>query len=35
MLDLKVETFLKVCETMNYTKAAEELHLTQPVLIYN
>lgn len=32
MLDLKVQTFLKVCETMNYTKAAEELHLTQPAV---
>lgn len=32
MLDLKVTTFLKVCETMNYTKAAEELHLTQPAV---
>ncbi|MDO4491264.1 MAG: LysR family transcriptional regulator [Lachnospiraceae bacterium] len=32
MLDLKVQTFLKVCETMNYTKAARELHLTQPAV---
>lgn len=32
MLDLKVQSFLKVCETMNYTRAAEELHLTQPAV---
>lgn len=30
MIDNKVETFLKVCKTMNYTKAAEELGFTQP-----
>lgn len=30
MIDLKVETFLRVCQTMNYTRAAEELGLTQP-----
>lgn len=32
MLDTKVLTFLKVCELMNYTAAAEELHLTQPAV---
>ncbi|MGI6254680.1 MAG: LysR family transcriptional regulator [Acutalibacter sp.] len=32
MLDLRVETFLAVCRTMNYTKAAEELHITQPAV---
>lgn len=30
MIDTKVETFLKVCKTMNYTKAAQELGFTQP-----
>ena len=32
MLDQRVETFLAVCRTMNYTKAAEELHITQPAV---
>lgn len=32
MLDFRVETFLKVCEFMNYTKAAEALHITQPAV---
>lgn len=32
MLDYKVLTFLKVCETMNFTKAADSLHLTQPAV---
>lgn len=30
MLDFRVETFLCVCRYMNYTKAAEELRITQP-----
>lgn len=30
MIDIKVETFLKVCQTMNYTRAAQELGFTQP-----
>ena len=30
MLDFRVETFLCVCRHMNYTKAAEELRITQP-----
>lgn len=30
MIDVRVETFLKVCKTMNYTRAAEELGFTQP-----
>lgn len=30
MLDYKIRTFLKVCETMNYRKAAEELNMSQP-----
>ncbi len=32
MLDPKIETFLKICKCMNFTKAAEELHLTQPAV---
>lgn len=32
MLDFRVETFLTVCKYMNYTKAAEELALTQPAV---
>lgn len=30
MIDTKVETFLKVCQTMNYTRAAQEIGFTQP-----
>lgn len=30
MLDFRVNTFLCVCRTMNFTKAAAALHLTQP-----
>ncbi len=32
MLDFRVNTFLTVCETKNYTKAAEKLGLTQPAV---
>lgn len=32
MLDFRTETFLKVCECMNFTHAAEELNLTQPAV---
>lgn len=32
MLDFRTETFLTVCEYMNYTKAAEVLGLTQPAI---
>jgi len=32
MLDYKIITFLKVCETMNFTRAADELGLTQPAV---
>lgn len=32
MLDFRVETFLTVCETMNFTKAAHLLHITQPAV---
>lgn len=30
MLDFRIETFLCVCKHMSYTKAAEELRMTQP-----
>ena len=30
MLDFRIETFLSVCKYMNYTRAAEELRITQP-----
>lgn len=32
MLDFRVETFLMVCRTMNFTRAAEQLHITQPAV---
>jgi DNA-binding transcriptional LysR family regulator len=32
MLDFRIETFLKVCQSMNYTRAAEELNITQPAV---
>lgn len=32
MQDFRVETFLTVCRTMNYTRAAEELNVTQPAV---
>ncbi|MGO2266739.1 MAG: LysR family transcriptional regulator [Vagococcus salmoninarum] len=32
MLDYRYYTFMKVYEKMNYTKAAEELHITQPTV---
>lgn len=32
MLDHRMETFLTVCETMNFTKAAAKLHITQPAV---
>lgn len=32
MLDFRIETFLCVCRSMNYTRAAEELHITQPAV---
>ena len=32
MLDTKIYTFLKVAELKNFTKAAEELGLTQPAV---
>lgn len=32
MQDFRMETFLTVCELLNYTKAAEALHITQPAV---
>lgn len=32
MLDFRMETFLTVCDCMNYTKAAEILNITQPAV---
>lgn len=32
MLDFRVYTFLAVCDHMNFTKAAEALHVTQPAV---
>lgn len=32
MLDTKIDTFLTLCHTMNYTKAAKELNITQPAV---
>ena len=31
-MDQRLETFLTLCATMNYRKAAERLHLTQPTI---
>lgn len=32
MLDFRTETFLTVCQTMNFTVAAKQLHITQPAV---
>lgn len=32
MLDFRIQTFLSVCRHMNFTHAAEELHITQPAV---
>ena len=32
MLDFRTETFLMVCEPMNFTEAARRLHITQPAV---
>ena len=32
MLDLKLETFLVLCETRNYTQTASVLNITQPAV---
>ncbi|WP_077611544.1 LysR family transcriptional regulator [Clostridium sp. Marseille-P2415] len=35
MLDFRVDTFLAVCRYMNFTKAASELHITQPAVSHH
>ena len=35
MLDPRWNTFLVLCETMNYTRAAEQLCLTQPAVTHH
>lgn len=32
MLDHRIDTFLKLCDTMNYREVAEMLHITQPAV---
>lgn len=32
MLDFRMETFLTVCQLMNFTRAAEEMNITQPAV---
>ena len=32
MQDYRMATFLTVCKTLNYTRAAEQLHITQPAV---
>ena len=32
MLDFRTETFLTVCQTMNFTAAARQLNITQPAV---
>lgn len=32
MMDFRIDTFLEVCRLMNYTRAAEQLNLTQPAV---
>ena len=32
MLDFRVNTFLAVCQTLNFTQASKELGLTQPAV---
>lgn len=32
MLDFRIETFLTVCQTMNFTTAAKQLNITQPAV---
>ena len=35
MLDFRMETFLVVCKAMNFTHAAEALHITQPAVSHH
>lgn len=32
MIDFRIDTFIEVCRCMNYTKAAEQLNITQPAV---
>lgn len=32
MLDFRINTFIELCKTKNYTKTAENLHMTQPAV---
>jgi len=32
IFDFKIKTFLTLCNTMNFTKAAQQLHITQPAV---
>lgn len=32
LFDFRIDTFLAVCKHMNFTRAAEELHITQPAV---
>ena len=32
MLDWRIDTFLDVCETLNYTHTAARLNITQPAV---
>ena len=32
MLDLRLDTFLSLCETRNYTKTANLINITQPAV---
>lgn len=32
MLDFRIDTFLEVCRSMNFTRAAQALHITQPAV---
>ena len=32
MLDYRMDTFLTLCEQMNYRKTAELLHISQPAV---
>lgn len=35
MLDFRIDTFLTVCRFMNFTRAAEELNITQPAVSHH
>ena len=35
MLDYRMETFLILCEEMNYRKTAQILHLSQPAVTHH